>query len=136
VNLLLLLCLTHLSFPRARRRTRKFFELSYLDADTGLYNQGWDDFYFVALWICIFTGLRVAVMDYILMPLALMGGIKKKKTQVRFSEQAWLVVYYTVFWPLGMVWCLYAQNDSWTKVKLTVFVPVPRLYLTVLAQSS
>ncbi|OCL10728.1 longevity assurance proteins LAG1/LAC1 [Glonium stellatum] len=102
VNLLLLLFLTHVCFPRARRRTQKFFRLSYHDAESGLYTSGVDDISFVAFWIVVFTGLRVAVMDYILYPLAGLGGIKAKKEKVRFAEQAWLLVYYTVFWTLGM----------------------------------
>ena len=103
INLLLLLCLAHISFPRARRQTRKFFELSYYDRNTGLYTQGWDDLYFVFFWIIIFTGLRAFVMDYVLTPLAQMGGIQKTKSRVRFAEQAWLIMYDSIIWPLGMV---------------------------------
>ena len=103
VNLLLLLSLTHLSFPRARRRTRTFFELSYYDSTTGRYTQGWDDLYFVMFWITVFIGLRVAIMDYVLMPLARASGIQKKKARVRFAEQAWLLLYSSIFWSLGMV---------------------------------
>lgn len=103
VNLLTLLFLTHLCFPRARRRTTKYFRLSYYNPDTGGYGAGIDDLYFITFWIVCFTGLRVAVMDYLLMPWAISGGIKKKKAQVRFAEQAWLLVYYIPFWALGMV---------------------------------
>lgn len=103
INLLLLLFLTHVCFPRARRRTEKFFQLSYYDAESGLYTSGIDDLPFVVFWIVVFTGLRATVMDYILYPLASFGGIKTKKEKVRFAEQAWLLIYYTVFWTLGMV---------------------------------
>ncbi|KAL9085178.1 MAG: hypothetical protein Q9165_007709 [Trypethelium subeluteriae] len=109
VNLLLLLCLTHVSFPRARRHTRKFFELSYYDSTKGLYTQGWDDLYMVAFWLVIFTGLRVAVMDYVLSPFAQLWGIQKKKTRVRFAEQAWLLCYDTPSWSLGM-YLMYNSN--------------------------
>lgn len=57
----------------------------------------------VSYWVVIFTGLRAAVMDYILMPLAKKGGVKTERDKIRFAEQAWLMVYYCVFWPLGMV---------------------------------
>lgn len=57
----------------------------------------------VSFWIVVFTGLRAAVMDYILMPLAKKGGVKTLRDITRFAEQAWLLVFYTVFWPLGMV---------------------------------
>jgi hypothetical protein len=103
VNLLMLLCLTHLCFPRARRHTRKFFELSYYNSESGEYCAGWNDAWMVSYWIVVFTGLRAAVLDYLLLPMAKKGGVKTKRDQTRFAEQAWLLVYYTVFWPLGMV---------------------------------
>ena len=57
----------------------------------------------VLYWIVVFTGLRAAVMDYILMPIAQWGGVEKRKNRVRFAEQAWLLLYYVPFWTLGMV---------------------------------
>lgn len=59
----------------------------------------------------MFTGLRAAVMDYILMPLAKKGGVKTARDQTRFAEQAWLLVFYSVFWPLGMVCWRYSRNS-------------------------
>ncbi|KAL0258251.1 Sphingosine N-acyltransferase lag1 [Diplodia seriata] len=102
VNLLLLLALTHACFPRARTTTRKFFELSYYDAATGKYTHGWDDFPFVFFGIVVFTALRAATMDFVLKPLARLGGIQKKKATVRFAEQGWLLVYCSISWTLGM----------------------------------
>jgi len=103
VNLLLLIFLTHIFFPRARRRTSRFFHLSYYDSDNGLYGCGIDDLYFLAFWIVLFTGLRVLVMEYILDPIARFNGIKTRKGLVRFKEQAWLAMYCTGSWSLGMV---------------------------------
>lgn len=103
VNLLLLLALVHLFFPRARRRTRKFFDMSYRDPDSGMYARGWDDMYLVFFYVVVFTGLRAAVMDYVLMPFAKMGGIRSQKLRTRFAEQSWLVIYCVVIWSLGMV---------------------------------
>ncbi|PMD63312.1 longevity assurance proteins LAG1/LAC1 [Hyaloscypha bicolor E] len=102
VNLLMLLCLTHLCFPRARRHTRKFFELSYYNPDSGEYCAGWNDAWMVFYWIVVFTGLRAAVMDYLLTPFAKKAGAKTERDQTRFAEQAWLLIYYSVFWTLGM----------------------------------
>lgn len=99
----MLLFLTHLCFPRARRHTRKFFELSYYNPDSGEYRAGWNDAWMVSYWIVVFTGLRAAVMDYILTPLAKKGGVKTARDLTRFAEQAWLLIYYSVFWTLGMV---------------------------------
>lgn len=43
-------------------------------------------------------------MEYALAPLAkACGAGDKRKDLTRFSEQGWLIVFYTVFWPLGMV---------------------------------
>ena len=103
MNLLLLLGLTHICFPRARRHTRKFFDLSYHNSATGRYALGWDDIFMVFHWIVVFTGLRVAVMEYILLPLAENAGIGKKKERIRFAEQAWIFIYAGAFWSLGMV---------------------------------
>jgi acyl-CoA-dependent ceramide synthase len=103
MNLLILLGLAHLFFPRARTRTRKFFNISYRDAESGLYARGWDDMYLVFFYIVVFTGMRATVMHYMLMPLAKMSGIRSKKGKTRFAEQAWLLLYCTVFWTLGMV---------------------------------
>jgi acyl-CoA-dependent ceramide synthase len=83
----MLLALTHICFPRARRRTSTFFRFSYHNPSTGQYGCGTDDLPLVALWVVIFTGLRVAVMDYILKPLAM----------------AWLICYCICSWSLGMV---------------------------------
>jgi acyl-CoA-dependent ceramide synthase len=57
----------------------------------------------VFYWIVFFTGLRASVMDFILTPLAKRSGIKKENDRTRFAEQAWLFIYCTVFWSLGMV---------------------------------
>lgn len=103
INLLLLLALTHIFFPRARRRTTTFFSLSYYNSQTDQYGCGTDDLPYVALWLVIFTGLRVAVMEYILGPIAKLCGIKTKKGLERFKEQAWLVCYCVCSWSLGMV---------------------------------
>lgn len=59
----------------------------------------------------MFTGLRAVVMDYILKPLAQMVGLEKKKEKTRFAEQAWVLLYYIAFWPLGMVRLFCASED-------------------------
>lgn len=102
INCLLLLALTHLLFPSLRATTSPYFLLSYHDAATGMYEPGRDDFKFVVLWIVIFTGLRAGTMDYVLIPWARSLGIHKKKQQIRFAEQAWLIVYYSVFYTAGI----------------------------------
>ena len=112
-NLLCLLVLTHVCFPRSRKQTRKFFSLSYYNASSGQYALGWDDIFMVFYWIVIFTGLRAAVMDYLLVPLAQRASIGKKKDMVRFAEQAWIFIYDGAFWSLGMV------SSSWPERSIT-----------------
>lgn len=103
INCLALLTLTHVLFPSLRSFTTPFFTLSHQDHKTGEYHPGTDDFKFVSLWIIIFTGLRAGTMDYVLTPWARSLGLAKKKTIVRFSEQGWMLIYYCIFWSLGMV---------------------------------
>jgi acyl-CoA-dependent ceramide synthase len=103
VNLFALVLLTHICFPEARTQTSKFFKLSYYNPDTGNYGLGPNDAWMVVFWVVVFTGLRAVVMDYALLPFSKMAGVKKERDQARFCEQAWLLVYYSVFWTLGMV---------------------------------
>lgn len=103
VNLLLLLFMTHICFPRARPHTRKFFALSCYNPLSSKYTLGQDDLCMVTFWIVALTGLRAAVMDYVLAPIAQASGIKKQKERVRFAEQAWIFIYGTVIFSLGLV---------------------------------
>ncbi|RDW66901.1 hypothetical protein BP5796_09650 [Coleophoma crateriformis] len=114
-NLLMLLSLTHLCFPKARRHTRKFVDLSYLNPESGEYCSGWNDAWMVFFWIVVFTGLRASVMDYILEPLARRGGVETRRNQTRFAEQAWLGIYYCVFWPIGMY--IWVNSEYWLNMK-------------------
>lgn len=102
-NLIALLFLTHMSMSKARPYTSKFFTLSHYNPNTGKYAAGHDDLFFMTFCIVLFSGLRAGVMDYVLAPLARMWGLSKKKEVTRFAEQGWMLIYYSVFWPLGMV---------------------------------
>lgn len=93
----------HLLLPEYRPTTTKLFKISYHKPATDLYGKGKDDMYFVTFWIVMFTFLRATAMDYIFTPLARRGGISTKRGLTRFAEQAWLLVYYSIFWTLGMV---------------------------------
>ncbi|KAH7316699.1 TLC domain-containing protein [Stachybotrys elegans] len=100
-NLLALLFLAHMFIPKARTHTRKYFTLSYYNQRTGQYGIGPDDAFLITFFVILFTGLRASIMDFILSPLGRKAGITKQKLLTRFSEQAWLTVYYSVFWTLG-----------------------------------
>jgi len=77
--------------------------MSYYNAEEGNYTQGVDDFYFVFFCMVVFTGARVAVMEYILKPFARANGISTKKGLTRFEEQGWMFIYYSIAWGVGMV---------------------------------
>jgi acyl-CoA-dependent ceramide synthase len=101
-NLIALIFLAHVCLPKARQHTLKYFTLSYYNPATGTYAHGRDDLYFIAFCVVLFTGLRAGVMEHVLAPLAKHWGISKPKDVTRFSEQAWMMIYYCVFWPLGV----------------------------------
>ncbi|PSN66382.1 longevity assurance proteins LAG1/LAC1 [Corynespora cassiicola Philippines] len=115
ITLLLPLLIAHVLFPWTRGHTRKYFELSHHHAATQTYGPGWDDLPFVFFWLVIFTGMRSAVMDYVLKPLALRGGIHRKKAMQRFSEQGWLVIYYTLSFGVGMR--LWMSSKYWLNLR-------------------
>ncbi|CAG8624354.1 5893_t:CDS:2 [Paraglomus brasilianum] len=82
------------------QQAEKFLFIKYRDPETGLYAKGKDDIYFVSFWVIVFTFLRAAVMEHLLIPIAKKEGIK---TTTRFAEQGWLFIYYSTSWTLGMV---------------------------------
>lgn len=101
LNLLFLLGLTYACFPSLRERLEPFFRLQHA-LPSGLYFPGPEDAWIVLGYIVLFTGMRAACMDYILIPFTRACGINKRKTQVRFAEQAYLLLYYTVIWTWGV----------------------------------
>jgi acyl-CoA-dependent ceramide synthase len=102
-NLIALIFLAHMFIPKARAHTQKFFYLTYFNPKSNNYAHGADDCYFIFFCIVLFTGLRAWSMEYLLAPLGKYMGIAKRKDLTRFSEQGWMLMYYIVFWNLGMV---------------------------------
>ncbi|KAG7291416.1 hypothetical protein NEMBOFW57_001435 [Staphylotrichum longicolle] len=115
-NMLALLFLAH-GMPRARDYTAKYFNLSYYNPSTGNYGIGWADSHLVLFCIVLLTGLRAATMEYILAPFAKSQGISKRKDITRFSEQAWMSVYYAFFWPLGLSQYIYSQSPAYLNLR-------------------
>lgn len=113
-NMLALLFLAH-GMPRARDHTAKYFNLSYYNPTTGNYGLGWADGHLVLFCVVLLTGLRAATMEYILAPFAKSQGISKRKDITRFSEQAWMSVYYAFFWPLGLY--IYCQSPAYLNLR-------------------
>ncbi|KAK1569940.1 TLC domain-containing protein [Colletotrichum navitas] len=109
------LLIAHLCIPGARPHTSKFLRLSYYNPATGKYGAGHDDLYFVAFCVMLAIGIRAAFMRHILAPLGRHWGISKKKDATRFSEQGWMLAYYSVVWPLGMY--LYRNSPHFLSLK-------------------
>lgn len=53
-------------------------------------------------YVFVFTALRAAIMDYVLIPFARVAGVPIKKYQ-RFAEQSWACIYYTFSFSFGIV---------------------------------
>ncbi|KAJ5543816.1 hypothetical protein N7513_003399 [Penicillium frequentans] len=108
-NLIAVLFFIHSCLPKVRPYTSMFFSLSHHNPSTGNYGAGSGDLFFLALCVILFTGLRACFMEYLLGPLAKHWGVVKKKELTRFSEQAWLLCYYSIFWTLGVY--IYCTSD-------------------------
>jgi acyl-CoA-dependent ceramide synthase len=89
--------------PKARAHTTKYWNLAYYNPESGSYGLGKDDGHFIFFCIILFIGLRAATMEYLLAPFAKAKGISKRKNITRFSEQGWLLIYYSIFWTMGLV---------------------------------
>lgn len=128
-NLLALLFCAHYLLPKSQAYTSKFFNLQYFNDKTNAYGAGFDDVYFVLFIVVLLTGLRAAAMEYFLAPFAKYMGLRKKKEVTRFSEQAWLVIYCSIFWSLGLV---RKYHDSWFHSSLNDTCPSPRVSIQLL----
>jgi hypothetical protein len=81
VNAMLVILLSYLLFPDLTDRTSGFFMLSYpLDSSYGI---GPQDLKLVLGFMTFFTAARVAVMDYMLKPLAVNIRVSKPSTLPR-----------------------------------------------------
>ncbi|KAF4338424.1 sphingosine n-acyltransferase lag1 [Fusarium beomiforme] len=94
--------------------TTKLTSLSYFDESTGEYGVGFDDNYVVAVLIVVLTGLRDATMRFVLDPVAAAWGLGRAKS-MRFKEQAWMVLYYSTCWSVGMY--IYATSEYWLNLE-------------------
>ncbi|KAJ5542048.1 hypothetical protein N7535_004466 [Penicillium sp. DV-2018c] len=98
---LAMLLALHNLYPSLRPYTQPFFQLSYYNASTNSYLQGWDDVYFVISAAIALTGIRAIVIEWILQPLARASGLKRKQS-IRIAEQGWQAMYYSFIWGVGL----------------------------------
>lgn len=88
VNICLLAGLSWLLFPKLRPSLEVLATLRYRTSRTSgdgevLYGQGPEDFGIVFMLMVLLTGVRAAIMDYVLMPFASACGVSKQKTKAR-----------------------------------------------------
>lgn len=109
LNLMLLVGMSYLFFPSLRESMSAFLWLSYrahgvegVEMEKAMYGQGPRDLYLVLSFIVFFTAVRAFMLDYVLSPLAGACGIRNKKGRVRFAEQAYVLLYYFLYWTWGM----------------------------------
>lgn len=106
----------------------KFIFIAHQDTTTGLYGKGGWDILFLFFYINVFTMLRAATMEYILVPIAIAGGVAKKK-RTRFAEQMWTVIYYSVSFLVGVH---LAYNSSYWFNTSEFWRGYPHIYQTKL----
>ncbi|KAI9222878.1 TLC domain-containing protein [Blastocladiella britannica] len=90
------------------------------------YAKGPLDFLFVAGGVLAWTLARALVIDYFLKPVGKALGCRKSMID-RFSEQGWLVIYYTLSWGAGMY---FAMGAPWWKDTVHFWTDAPHLYLS------
>ncbi|KAM5342087.1 hypothetical protein ACJ41O_015118 [Fusarium nematophilum] len=100
--------------PGAEPYTAGFLSLSGYNPRTEKYGLGYNDAYLVAFLVALLTGLRAGTMQFVWTPFARRCGLSKKNT-VRFSEQAWVVLYYLICWPVGMY--IYFYSPYWLNLR-------------------
>ncbi|EFX04155.1 longevity-assurance protein [Grosmannia clavigera kw1407] len=106
--------LAHVCVPAMRPFTDPLFGLSYHNPQTGRYSAGFRDLCFVAFCIALCIGVRAFLMRRVLVPLGRACGVTKQKDLTRFSEQGWMLAYYSATWPLGMSPYFLNLEELWT----------------------
>ncbi|KAK4502368.1 hypothetical protein PRZ48_005793 [Zasmidium cellare] len=130
LNFILLLAMSHVMFPSLRSMTSACFTLSYPTDVPGQYGQGPRDMYLVGSCIIYFMAFRAFMLDYVLMPIASYCGIGRRKGRVRFAEQAYMLIYYTIYWLWGLY--LFLQDtpsnvNSTESLLISLWRDFPRL---------
>jgi acyl-CoA-dependent ceramide synthase len=91
LNVILLVAMSWCLFPSLREKLEAGFLLSYKvqqksrDGE-GMYGQGRRDIWLVVSLVVVFTSVRAFMLDYVLMPLGGLLGIRKKKGRVRYGS--------------------------------------------------
>ncbi|KZW04214.1 longevity assurance proteins LAG1/LAC1 [Exidia glandulosa HHB12029] len=84
-----------------------FSRLLFIDhpeptADGLFYRKGYNDLWFIAYWVIVMSFIRLFWTVYVFHPLARHYGIHNEGKVIRFGEQGYAVVYFTVMGSFGL----------------------------------
>lgn len=130
INAMLVVTMSYFLFPELQDKAGGFFILSYLR--DGEYGIGPRDLMLVLGFIVFFTAVRAAALDFLLMPLAGRLGVAKIRTRVRFAEQSYMIIYYTLYWSWGLKLFIQhtpAEADTVESLLVSLWSGFPQLSL-------
>jgi acyl-CoA-dependent ceramide synthase len=82
-----------ISYPLPRR----------LGEDRTYYTYGYRDVAFLAFYVIAFSFFRQASTEYIVAPIGRAGGIRREIKLLRFMEQGYAALYFSIFGTFGIV---------------------------------
>lgn len=120
-----------LNWPRLHRTCSRFLHLLYaMEKEHGktVYDIGYHDAYYVAYWVVLLVFMRAILMQHVFNPIAKhIVVIKSRKARVRFAEQSWSALYYTLSFGLGLY--LYYHSPYYYNIE-NIFVGWPHDRMT------
>ena len=100
-SLILSVATIHSLAPPIRSYTRLLYELPYAQGN-GQYVQGSEDAMFVLGWLVLMTAIRAAIIEGVYEVVTRLR-VMSRKASMRFAEQGFLLIYYSISFPMGMV---------------------------------
>jgi acyl-CoA-dependent ceramide synthase len=79
------------------------YPLRRLPGQAQYYAYGWRDLAFLGFYVVVFSFVRQASTEYLLAPLARLGGLRHEAKVMRFVEQGYAVLYFSCFGAFGIV---------------------------------
>lgn len=95
------MAILHSLFPIVRPYTTPLYQLPYAQGN-GRYVQGSEDALFVLGSLVLMTAIRATIIEC-LFGFVTRLRVMSRKASMRFAEQGWLLIYYFISFPMGMV---------------------------------